>query len=135
MRINAYTNILDAMEELDRVFEKVSGYFSLLAEPTRLKILHALCDGEKPVGTVVETVGSSQTNVSRHLNAMYRAGVLARRKEANLVFYAIADESVIALCRTVCVQVASQLEEEALPLTAVDSFMPQAPVRKRGAQR
>jgi len=120
------------MEELDRVFEKVSGYFSLLAEPTRLKILHALCDGEKPVGTVVETVGSSQTNVSRHLNAMYRAGVLARRKEANLVFYAIADESVIALCRTVCVQVASQLEEEALPLTAVDSFMPQAPARKRG---
>ncbi len=93
MRNHAYTNILDGMEELDRVFEKVSGYFSLLAEPTRLKILHALCDGEKPVNTVVETVGSSQTNVSRHLNAMYRSGVLSRRKEANLVFYAIADEA------------------------------------------
>ncbi len=32
MRNHAYTNILDGMEELDRVFEKVSGYFSLLAE-------------------------------------------------------------------------------------------------------
>ncbi len=114
------------MEELDRVFEKVSGYFSLLAEPTRLKILHALCDGEKPVNTVVETVGSSQTNVSRHLNAMYRAGVLSRRKEANLVFYAIADESVVELCRTVCVQVASRLEDSALPTGAVDRFMPQS---------
>lgn len=129
------------MEELDRVFEKVSGYFSLLAEPTRLKILHALCDGEKPVGTVVETVGSSQTNVSRHLNAMYRAGVLARRKEANLVYYAIADESVVALCRSVCVQVASQLEDEALTPTVVDRFMPgqpapaSAPARKRAARR
>lgn len=123
------------MDEMDRVFEKVSGYFSLLAEPTRLKILHALCDGEKPVGTVVETVGSSQTNVSRHLTAMYRAGVLSRRKEANLVFYAIEDESVIELCRTVCVQVASRLEDSALPEGMVDRFMPQAAPAPRRRSR
>ena len=136
MRNHAYTNILEAMEELDRVFEKVSGYFSLLAEPTRLKILHALCDGEKPVNTVVETVGSSQTNVSRHLNAMYRSGVLSRRKEANLVYYAIAEESVVELCRTVCVQVASRLEDNALASGAVDRFMAQPeppPARRRKA--
>jgi DNA-binding transcriptional ArsR family regulator len=123
------------MDEMDRVFEKVSGYFSLLAEPTRLKILHALCDGEKPVGTVVETVGSSQTNVSRHLTAMYRAGVLSRRKEANLVFYAIEDESVIELCRTVCVQVASRLEDSALSAGMVDRFMPQAALAPRSRSR
>ncbi len=112
------------MEELDRVFEKVSGYFSLLAEPTRLKILHALCDGEKPVNAVVETVKTSQANVSRHLNAMYRSGVLSRRKEGNLVLYMIADPSVVELCRTVCVQVAGQMEDTALPTNAVDHFMP-----------
>ncbi|MGO4155623.1 ArsR/SmtB family transcription factor [Cupriavidus sp. YAF13] len=135
MRNYAYTNILNGMDEMDRVFEKVSGYFSLLAEPTRLKILHALCDGEKPVGTVVDTVGSSQTNVSRHLTAMYRAGVLSRRKEANLVFYAIEDESVIELCRTVCVQVASRLEDNALPASMVDRFMPQATPAPRRRSR
>ncbi|MCY1381627.1 hypothetical protein D9M69_695570 [compost metagenome] len=67
---------------------------------------------------------------------MYRSGVLSRRKEANLVFYAIADESVIELCRTVCVQVASRLEDNALPSGAVDRFMVQpeaAPARRRRA--
>lgn len=113
------------MEELDRVFEKVSNYFSLLAEPTRLKILHALCDGEKPVNAVVDSVGSSQTNVSRHLGAMYRAGVLARRKESNLVYYSIADQGAVDLCRSVCVQVAGHLEEEAIPSKALKEFMPQ----------
>lgn len=111
------------MNELDRVFEQVSHYFALLAEPSRLKILHALCDGEKPVGAVVETVGSSQANVSRHLNAMYRSGVLSRRKEANQVYYAIANASVVELCRTVCVQVAARLEDEAAHAGVVEQFM------------
>ncbi|TMS57853.1 winged helix-turn-helix transcriptional regulator [Imbroritus primus] len=126
MRIDAYRYRVMTMEELDRVFEKVSGYFSLLAEPTRLKILHTLCDGEKPVNAIVETVQTSQANVSRHLNAMYRNGVLSRRKDGNLVIYAIADASVVELCRTVCVQVAGQMEETTLPTHAVDHFMPRS---------
>ncbi|VVD60798.1 transcriptional regulator [Pandoraea iniqua] len=112
------------MEELDRVFEKVSHYFSLLSEPTRLRILHALCGGEQSVSDVVAAVNSSQTNVSRHLNAMYQAGVLGRRKEGNQVYYTIADTGVVEICRAVCVQVAGRLEEEALPHRAVDGFMP-----------
>lgn len=112
------------MEELDRVFEKVSHYFSLLSEPSRLRILHALCGGERSVNDVVAEVGSSQTNVSRHLNAMYQAGVLSRRKEGNQVYYAIADNGVVEICRAVCVQVAGQLEDEVLPAQAIDGFMP-----------
>ncbi|QQE06781.1 winged helix-turn-helix transcriptional regulator [Cupriavidus sp. ISTL7] len=135
MRQHAYTHIVNRMNELDRVFEQVSHYFALLAEPTRLKILHALCDGEKPVGAVVETVGSSQANVSRHLNAMFRSGVLARRKEANLVYYAIADQSVVELCRTVCVQVAARIEDDAQQVAMVDRFMPAEPKRRTAARR
>ncbi|QDX23848.1 winged helix-turn-helix transcriptional regulator [Pandoraea pnomenusa] len=112
------------MEELDRVFEKVSHYFSLLSEPTRLRILHALCGGERSVNEVVTEVGSSQTNVSRHLGAMYQAGVLARRRDGNQVYYAIADTGVVEICRAVCTQVAGRIEEEALPERAVDGFMP-----------
>ena len=67
--------------ELDRLFEVVSGYFGLLAEPTRLKILNAICDDERSVSEIVERVESTQTNVSRHLNMMYGKGVLKRRRE------------------------------------------------------
>ncbi|MEK9776969.1 MAG: ArsR family transcriptional regulator, partial [Quisquiliibacterium sp.] len=60
------------MDELSHVFEKVSRYFALLAEPMRIRILHAICQGERTVSKVVEDTGATQTNVSRHLNAMYR---------------------------------------------------------------
>ena len=93
--------------ELDRLFEVVSGYFGLLAEPTRLKILNAICEGELSVNEIVEQVGSTQTNVSRHLNLMYGKGVLKRRREGALTFYSIADPNVVTLCRTACVQMAS----------------------------
>ena len=80
--------------ELERLFEVVSGYFGLLAEPTRLKILNAICDGERSVSEIVEQVGSSQTNVSRHLNMMYGRGVLKRRREGATVYYSVSDPNL-----------------------------------------
>ena len=112
------------MDELNQVFEKVSGYFSLLSEPTRLKILHVLCDSEKSVSEVVERVESTQANVSRHLNTMYRAGVLSRRKEGNMVYYAIQDQTCVALCKSVCNQIAGRMEEETISRRTVRGFMP-----------
>jgi DNA-binding transcriptional ArsR family regulator len=40
--------------ELNALFERVSSYFALLSEPTRLKILNSLCDGERSVSEIVE---------------------------------------------------------------------------------
>jgi DNA-binding transcriptional ArsR family regulator len=111
--------------ELERLFDTVSAYFALLAEPTRLKILNALCDGERSVSDIVERVASTQTNVSRHLNLMYARGVLRRRREGPMTFYAIADETVVTLCRTACVQIASLADDKAIPGRAVRRFMAQ----------
>ncbi len=111
--------------ELQRLFERVSRYFALLAEPTRLKILHALCDGELNVTDIVATVDSTQTNVSRHLNLMYAKGVLARRREGAMTVYSIADANVVSLCRAVCTQLASLDDEKALTSRTVRRFMPQ----------
>ncbi|MCB1912005.1 MAG: winged helix-turn-helix transcriptional regulator [Zoogloeaceae bacterium] len=96
------------MDELNKVFENVAEYFGLLSEPTRLKILHCLCRGEKPVNEVVEALGLTQANTSRHLNLLYRAGVVDRRRSGSQVFYRIVDPNFVDLCRTVCVTVASR---------------------------
>ncbi len=109
--------------ELDHVFNTVSAYFALLAEPTRLKILNALCDGERSVTDVVAHVESTQTNVSRHLNLMYARGVLTRRREGPMTYYAIADETVVTLCRTACVQIASLADGKAIAGKTVRRFM------------
>jgi len=110
--------------ELDRLFEVVSGYFGLLAEPTRLKILNTICDHERSVSDIVERVGSSQTNVSRHLNLMYSRGVLKRRRDGATVYYSVSDPNVVALCRTACVHIAGQSEVAPVSSRALKRFMP-----------
>ena len=97
-------------DELDRVFTAVARYFGLLSEPTRLRILHAICQAEQSVSAIVAATGASQTNVSRHLALMYQAGVVSRRREGNTVYYGVADPEFVSICRSVCVQIAGRIE-------------------------
>ncbi|WEN43256.1 putative HTH-type transcriptional regulator [Thauera sp. GDN1] len=96
------------MDELEKVFESAAEYFSLLSEPSRLKIMHCLCDGERSVNEVVEASGLNQANASRHLNMLYRAGVVGRRRDGAQVIYRLVDPNFTELCRTVCVRIASR---------------------------
>ena len=81
--------------------EEVARRFAVLAEPMRLRLLQALYDGEKPVNTLVELTGGTQANVSRHLQHLATAGMVARRKQGLQVFYTISDPSIFALCELV----------------------------------
>ena len=112
----------EELSDLSGLFEKVSGYFALLSEPTRLKILHALCNAERPVGEIVEALGATQANVSRHLNLMHRAGVLARRKEGNSVLYSVCDQNAVDLCRAVCTNMMA-LPDKPLKRATAKRFM------------
>lgn len=111
-------------QQLEQLFEAVSGYFALLSEPIRIKILYSLCNGERVAGDIVEEVGSTQANVSRHLNMLYRAKVLARRKDGTQVYYRIEDQNTLSLCRTVCSQMSARIEEQsAFNQNVVKPFM------------
>lgn len=110
--------------ELEKLYQTVSGYFALLAEPIRLKILNALCEEERSVNDIVARVGASQTSVSRHLNMMYSRGVLARRRDGAMTFYSIADSNLVTLCRTACVHIASLADDQIPKSRTVRRFMP-----------
>lgn len=101
------------MEQVNEVFESVARYFALLGEPTRLRILHSICQQEKSVNQIVEELGATQTNVSRHLGRLHQAGVVTRRKDGNQVLYQVGDSAFVEICRTVCVRVAAGLEGDA----------------------
>lgn len=94
---------------MERVFAGVAEFFSVLSEPTRLRIMYAVCSGEKSVSEVVELSGSSQANVSRHLAALHKAGILLRRKQGTTVLYSIADDATVDMCQAVCSKVAEKL--------------------------
>lgn len=109
------------MDETSQLFEQVAHYFSLLADPTRLRILSTLCGEERPVHEVVEQVGLTQANISRHLNILYRAGVVDRRREGSSVFYRVVDPNFVDICRAVSITVASRDIGEHLGISTVHS--------------
>ena len=93
-------------DEQQAVFEKAAELFAVLSTPIRLRIISELCQGEKNVGQLHERIGVTQPNMSQHLNLLYRAGLLGKRRQGAQVFYRIADTSAVAVCRAVCTQVA-----------------------------
>lgn len=82
--------------------EMIAQRFRVIGEPMRIRLLDRLRDGDATVNELTAAVGASQQNVSRHLGVLHQAGIVSRTKEGTAVRYAIADDSVFALCELVC---------------------------------
>ena len=105
-----------AKGEEDLVFEAAAELFGLLSTPVRLKIISAVCNGERNVSELLELIDTTQPNMSQHLATLYRAGVLGKRREGTQIFYRLQSERVATLCRAVCTQVAVEMDgEESIP--------------------
>jgi len=68
-----------------------------LAQPTRMKIIDFLKDGERCVCEIFPAIAEEQSNTSRHLNLMQNSGILARRKEGIKIFYSLKHPEVIQI--------------------------------------
>ena len=90
----------------------VADRFRALSEPIRLRILQILHNGETGVSVLVEKVGSTQPNISKHLKVLQDAGLVKRRQIGTSAFYAIADEMVFELCEMVCSKLRDRLEAQ-----------------------
>jgi DNA-binding transcriptional ArsR family regulator len=71
--------------------------FTVLAEPTRRQILDLLRDGERPVGELVDLLGSSQPLVSKHLKVLRDAGLVEARPQAQRRLYRLRPEPLAEL--------------------------------------
>ena len=100
-----------AKSEQGRVFELAAELFAVLATPMRLRVLSALCEREKSVNELLAEIDTTQPNLSQHLAVLFRTGVLAKRKEGTQVIYRVQSEKAVALCRSVCTQIAIELDE------------------------
>ena len=86
----------------DELLNRIAEVLKAMADPTRLKILHSLHSGERCVSDILEVVGGSQANVSKHLSVLKRAGLVDCRRSGLNVYYRIIDEGVFTICRNVC---------------------------------
>ena len=97
----------------DEAMELVAARFRTLGDPLRIALLQALRAGEHNVGELVDAVGSTQPNVSKHLKLLGEAGLVHRRQERTAVYYSIADPSVFDLCDSVCRSIGDRLTHTA----------------------
>lgn len=72
-----------------------------LAQPTRLKIIDFLRDGERCVCEIFPAIAEEQSNTSRHLSMMVSAGALSRRKEGLKIYYAIKHPELLDIVKLV----------------------------------
>ncbi len=86
----------------DALVAEMAAFLKALAEPMRLKILHALRGGERRGTDLLEVVGGSQANVSRHLSVLTSAGILQARRDGTSTWWRIADAGVFRVCDVVC---------------------------------
>lgn len=81
---------------------KIAESFRALAEPTRLAILQELKTGAKTVNELVESIGTSQPNISKQLKVLFDSGYVSREPRGTFVYYEMDGEFVLQLCEMVC---------------------------------
>lgn len=77
--------------------EKVCAAFKAISEPSRLKILLALRQGELCVYHIVEAVGGTQSGVSHQLRILRDNRIIKARRDGQNIVYSLADEHVLSV--------------------------------------
>lgn len=85
----------------DEIFGQFARIGKALASPKRLEILDLLAQGERSVEDVSSRTDTSVAVASQHLRNLRAAGMLETRREAQRVYYRLADESVFEALRAV----------------------------------
>ena len=92
--------------------------FKAIAHPLRLRILEALTGAERNVGEIEQATGIGQPALSQQLGVLRKAGLVATRKEAKLVFYRLVSSELGELSAVLCALApAAAPVPSALPLT------------------
>lgn len=90
--------------EYDLEVDLVTRFFQVLADPTRVRIVELLLDGEKNVSELVQSLAVPQARVSSHLGCLRWCGYIGSRREGKFIYYRITDPRVadlMGLARTI----------------------------------
>ena len=104
-----------------------------LAEPARVRILERLSRGDQAVGQLAAALKLQQSTASKHLQVLYRAGLVGRQRSASAVIYSIAAPELIAWCRYLAHRQLAGSETRGAAVRCMDSSRPNRAFR--AAQR
>jgi DNA-binding transcriptional ArsR family regulator len=90
---------IDGTKPSPSEFEAAAVVLKMLADPTRLRVLHALLSGERSVNDLAEAVEAQPAAVSQHLAKLRLGHLVATRREGNRIHYSLANDHVERLVR------------------------------------
>lgn len=85
------------MSNVETSLESLLTALRAAGEPTRLRLLTLLADGELNVTDITEILGQSQPRISRHLKLLSEAGLIERNREGAWAFFRLADRGPMAV--------------------------------------
>jgi ArsR family transcriptional regulator len=88
--VNQAMESLPPQEDLNGL----GGFFKVLTDPTRLKVLYALGSGELCVFDLSVSIGASVSSVSHHLALLKRVRLVKARRDGRIIYYSLDDEHV-----------------------------------------
>jgi DNA-binding transcriptional ArsR family regulator len=94
-------------------FTLVARRLRAVAEPSRMRLLVLLEEGEASVEALGDALGMTPQRTSKHLKVLYTEGILARRQEGNHAFYSLADYSAITLVQAALASMTGWVDEQA----------------------
>ena len=81
----------------DDILLEVSDNFKVFGDPTRLKLLQALYNGELCVCDLTALLGANQSTISHQLRVLRTKNLVKFRKEGKMAYYSLADEHVVKI--------------------------------------
>ena len=83
----------------DEQVDLISRRARALGDDTRVRIIDILGRSEQPVGQIAAALDSQPSTVSKHLQVLFHAGLVVRRRSASAVIYSLADPNLVDWCR------------------------------------
>ena len=97
------------MEE--KVLELKAEILKALAQPTRLKILELLRNGERCICEIVPAINGEQSNISRHISLMQKSHLVTTRKDGVKVMVKVKDPKIFEILDSVSLLLKKQIQE------------------------
>lgn len=86
------------MVDIDMVIEsQQSRFLRCIGQPTRLRIIKLLSQGEMCVGDICQALGKEQPLTSHHLRNLRECGIVRARQETQKVYYRLADSDLASM--------------------------------------
>ncbi|MDH3743976.1 MAG: metalloregulator ArsR/SmtB family transcription factor [Acidobacteriota bacterium] len=115
---------LETLQEVSQeLMEKIARRLKAMGHPTRLRILHALEEGELSVSDILTRVGGRQANLSKHLTVLRGAKLVTSRRDGVSVCYRICDPIVFRICESVCDSLEREASDEVDKIRQARSLM------------